>query len=59
MRVGVRWSARSHVVGSKDGWRSLIPKDEPAYELGDGMDVWEMISSEFLSLAEQSHLLYV
>lgn len=40
-----RLDACSHVVGSKDGWKSLIPKDEPAYELGDGMDVWEMISS--------------
>ena len=33
-------------MGSKDGWKTLITKDEPAYELGDGMDVWEMISSE-------------
>ena len=40
------WGCCSHVVGSKDGWKTLITKDEPAYELGDGMDVWEMISSE-------------
>jgi hypothetical protein len=49
VHVGVRWWRRSHVVGSKDGWKTLIPKNEPLYELGDGIDVWEMISSEFLA----------
>ena len=44
---GADWmpSLLSHVVGKTDGWKTLIPKDEPIYELGDGMDVWEMIAT--------------
>ena len=35
---GADWtpSLLSHVVGKTDGWKTLIPEDEPPYELGDG-----------------------
>ena len=35
---GADWtpSLLSHVVGKTDGWKTLIPADEPPYELGDG-----------------------
>jgi arylsulfatase A-like enzyme len=36
----------SMAMGKPDGWRELLPKGEPAYELGDGMDVWPMLSKD-------------